>query len=406
MDSHGRIRMYLGESGRKECIESMEIKSEAKLTFFEAASLIIGHGVGAGILSVPYIASRNSIGDLLWILAAVYLINLLLHFMIAELSLHNGGAQFIKCFENDLFIGKHGKVLTWGAFVILGLSVIVNVSGFITGGGAVLVSWLGMPAWAAMTVFYGAAAAVVFFGMKLVGICEKIAVLSMAAVIGILVAAGLKNGSADFEGSRVAWTNVMALYSMVSFSLSAVMSVPQVVKGLDGDRKQIAGAIAAGTGLNLALVGVITFITLYTVGSGVTENGALVDLSAKLGGWVSIIGYVFSLLALATSFWANTLNLRDVFAEQTGMGNRKSWLITSLPCLFIALLGLTSFVGFSRLAGLVQVLTGVGVIAAYHHARKRTGSSPICGRLGGLPFQILVVAGSLAATAGALFKIL
>ena len=246
----------------------------------------------------------------------------------------------------------------------------------------------------------------VFFGMKLVGICEKIAVLSMAAVIGILVAAGLKNGSADFEGSRVAWTNVMALYSMVSFSLSAVMSVPQVVKGLDGDRKQIAGAIAAGTGLNLALVGVITFITLYTVGSGVTENGALVDLSAKLGGWVSIIGYVFSLLALATSFWANTLNLRDVFEEQTGMGNRKSWLITSLPCLFIALLGLTSFVGFSRLAGLVQVLTGVGVIAAYHHARKRTGSSPICGRLGGLPFQILVVAGSLAATAGALFKIL
>ena len=384
----------------------MEIKSEAKLTFFEAASLIIGHGVGAGILSVPYIASRNSIGDLLWILAAVYLINLLLHFMIAELSLHNGGAQFIKCFENDLFIGKHGKVLTWGAFVILGLSVIVNVSGFITGGGAVLVSWLGMPAWAAMTVFYGAAAAVVFFGMKLVGICEKIAVLSMAAVIGILVAAGLKNGSADFEGSRVAWTNVMALYSMVSFSLSAVMSVPQVVKGLDGDRKQIAGAIAAGTGLNLALVGVITFITLYTVGSGVTENGALVDLSAKLGGWVSIIGYVFSLLALATSFWANTLNLRDVFEEQTGMGSRKSWLITSLPCLFIALLGLTSFVGFSRLAGLVQVLTGVGVIAAYHHARKRTGSSPICGRLGGLPFQILVVAGSLAATAGALFKIL
>ncbi len=384
----------------------MEIKSEAKLTFFEAASLIIGHGVGAGILSVPYIASRNSIGDLLRILAAVYLINLLLHFMIAELSLHNGGAQFIKCFENDLFIGKHGKVLTWGAFVILGLSVIVNVSGFITGGGAVLVSWLGMPAWAAMTVFYGAAAAVVFFGMKLVGICEKIAVLSMAAVIGILVAAGLKNGSADFEGSRVAWTNVMALYSMVSFSLSAVMSVPQVVKGLDGDRKQIAGAIAAGTGLNLALVGVITFITLYTVGSGITENGALVDLSAKLGGWVSIIGYVFSLLALSTSFWANTLNLRDVFAEQTGMGNRKSWLITSLPCLFIALLGLTSFVGFSRLASLVQVLTGVGVIAAYHHARKRTGSSPICGRLGSLPFQILVVAGSLAATAGALFKIL
>ena len=142
------------------------------------------------------------------------------------------------------------------------------------------------------------------------------------------------------------------------------------------------------------------------MGNEITENGALVDLSAEIGGWVSIVGYVFSLLALATSFWANTLNLRDVFGEQTGLSNRKSWLVTSLPCLFIALLGLTSFVGFSRLAGAVQVLTGVGVIVAYHHARKRTQSSPICGKLGTLPFQIIVVIGSLAATAGSLLKIM
>ena len=384
----------------------MEIKSEARLTFAEATSIIIGHGVGAGILSVPFIASRNSIGDLVWIMALVYCINLLLHLMIAELSLHNGGAQFIKCFENDLFIGRGRRPLTFAAFVLLGLSVVINVSGFITGGGAVLVSWLGLPAWAAMTVFYIAAAAVVFFGMKLVGIFEKFAVISMAAVIGILVIAGIRSGSAGFEGERIAWTNVMALYSMVSFSLSEVMSAPQVVKGLGGDRKRITGAIAAGTGINLALVAVITFITLYSVGSSITENGALVDLSAKLGGWVSVVGYVFSLLALATSFWANTLNLRDVFMEQTGLSSRKSWLATSLPCLFIALLGLTSFVGFSRLAGAVQVLTGVGVIAAYHHARKRTGVSPLCGKLGTLPFQLIVVIGSLAATAGSLLKIM
>lgn len=384
----------------------MEIKSEAELTFAEAASIIIGHGVGAGILSVPFIASRNSAGDLIWIMVLVYCINLLLHLMIAELSLHNGGAQFIKCFENDLFIGTGRKIFTYGAFVLLGLSVIINVSGFITGGGAVLVSWLGLAPWAAMCLFYVAAAGVVFYGMKLVGILEKIAVFFMTAVIAILAAAALRSGSAEFHGSRIAWTNVMALYSMVSFSLSAVMSVPQVVKGLNGSRKKITGAIAAGTGFNLALVAVITFITLYSVGSSITENGALVDLSAGIGGWVSVVGYIFSLLALATSFWANTLNLRDVFAEQTGMSNRKSWLVTSLPCLFIALLGLTSFVGFSRLAGAVQVLTGVGVIAAYNHARKRTKSSPICGRLGTIPFQVIVVIGSLAATAGSLLKIL
>ena len=36
------------------------IETESKLTFFEATSIIIGHGVGSGILAVPYIASRTS----------------------------------------------------------------------------------------------------------------------------------------------------------------------------------------------------------------------------------------------------------------------------------------------------------------------------------------------------------
>lgn len=381
------------------------MKSEAKLTFGEATSLIVGHGVGSGILSVPYLASRNSWFDLIWVVAAVYGINLLLHFMIAELSYHNGGAQFIKCFENELFVGRLKKILTWGAFALLGFSVLVNVSGFITGASAVLVSWLGIPEWLGMVLFYMAAATVVFAGMKLVGICEKFAVGSMALVMVILLVATLTGKIQDFRLQFVSMGNVLALYSMVSFSLSAVMSVPQVVKGLDGDPRRIKGAIAAGTGINLLLILVITVTTLLGAGNDISENGALVDLSKELGGWVSIVGYVFSLLALATSFWANTLNLRDVVCEQTRWGTRAGWALSSFPCLLIALMGITSFVGFVRLASIVQVLTGIGVIVAYHRARKREGFSPICGRLGVLPLQILVVAGSLAATVGALLKI-
>lgn len=177
-----------------------------------------------------------------------------------------------------------------------------------------------------MLLFYVLAASVVYIGMKLVGICEKIAVFSMVGVIGILFIATLISDVSPLPASFVSASNLLALYSMVSFSLSAVMSVPQVVKGLNGDRNQIMGSIAAGTGINVGLILLITFMTLLGAGSGVTENGALVDLSLHLGGWVSIIGYIFSLLALATSFWANTLNLRDIVNEQTGWGVKKSWL--------------------------------------------------------------------------------
>ena len=382
-----------------------EIRSESKLTFFEATSIIVGHGVGSGILSVPFLASRNRWYDILWIILLVYGINLVMHFMIAELSYNNGGAQFIKCFEKELFVGRMKKAATWFAFGLLGFSVVVNVSGFIAGASAVFEAWFGLPSAAGMLLFYVLAASVVYIGMKLVGICEKIAVFSMVGVIGILFIATLLSDVSPLPASFVSASNLLALYSMVSFSLSAVMSVRQVVKGLNGDRNQIVGSIAAGTGINVGLILLITFMTLLGAGSGVTENGALVDLSLHLGGWVSIIGYIFSLLALATSFWANTLNLRDIVNEQTGWGVKKSWLAASLPCLVIALIGVESFVGFTRLAGVVQVLTGIGIIIAYNRSRKHEGSSLICGRLGTIPFQVIVVVSSLLSTIGSLLAV-
>ena len=383
-----------------------EIKSEANLTFFEATSIIVGHGVGSGILAVPYLASRNDWKDLLWIMAAVYLINLLMHYMIAELSYNNQGAQFIKCFEKELFVGRFKTFATWLAFGLLGISVVMNVSGFIAGAAAVFKSWFGLPTWLGMILYYVIAASVVLFGMKLVGICEKISVGSMIAVIGILFVATMLSEISPLPTEFIATSNLVALFSMISFSMSAVMSVPQVVKGLQGNVGRIRASIAAGTGINMGLILIITFMTLLGAGTDVSQDGALVDLARHLGGWVSIVGYIFSLLALSTSFWANTLNLRDIVAEQTKWNRRLSWLISSLPCLFIALLGMSSFVGFTRLASVVQVLAGVGIIISYNRSRKREGTSPICGFWGKLPFQILVVISSIFATLGALAKVM
>lgn len=383
-----------------------EIQSEAKLTFFEATSIIVGHGVGSGILSVPFLASRNDWRDMLWILAVAYTINLIMHYMIAELSYNNQGAQFIKCFERELFVGRFKKIATWLAFGLLGISVVLNVSGFIAGAAAVFHAWFGLPVFAGMILYYVLAASVVLFGMKLVGICEKISVGSMIAVIGILFVATLLSDMSPLPTRFIANTNLIALYSMISFSMSAVMSVPQVVKGLEGNAKRIRGAIAAGTGINMGLIVLITFMTLLGAGKNISENGALVDLSIHLGGWVSIVGYVFSLLALSTSFWANTLNLRDIVSEQTKWSVKFSWLVSSVPCLMIALIGVSSFVGFTRLASVVQVLTGVGIIISYNRSRKRESSSIICGFFGKLPFQILVVLSTLFATVGALAKVI
>ena len=382
-----------------------KVKSEASLTFWEGAGIIVGHGVGSGVLAVPYLASRNSWQSFVLIIVVAYLVNLILHYMIAELSLNNGGGQFITIFENELFKGKIGKYLSWGAFAIMGFSVLVNIAGFISGGGAVFSSWFGLPVWISQLLYFIICSLVVYSGMKAVGIFEKISVFSMLGVVFILFFSVMRGEKEALPSHFVASSNILALYGMVAFALSAVMSVPQVVKGFDGNPRKIKASIAAGTLINVLLIVVITFMTLVGSGSSITQDGALVDLSRKLGGWVGIIGYIFSLLALSTSFWANSLNLRDIVSEKTGLSRKKSWIAATMPCLILALLGLEGFVGFTRISGVIQVITGIGVIFAYHLSRKRIGKSPICSFFGSLPFQILVVVGSLASTIGSLIKV-
>ena len=255
----------------------MKQRNEGQLTFWEASGIITGHGVGSGILSVPYLASRTGIFQTVLILCLSYAASLLLHLLIAELSTANRGAQFVTCLKNDLFRGNK-PFLTWSVFLMIGLSVLVNVVAFLEGAAAVFSSWLGLPHLYGMILFYLLSSLVVFAGLKSVGFFEKIAVALMTAIVLGLFFAVAGNGKSPAPVSPGDWKSCLALLSIVSFSLSAVMSTPLVVKGLDFNPKRIRRSIAAGLFVNTLLISLITLVTLKGA-DVITKNGALVDLS-------------------------------------------------------------------------------------------------------------------------------
>lgn len=379
------------------------IRHEADLTFRESMSIIVGHGVGAGILAAPFVASQNSLISLFAAAVIAYLINYLLHLFVAELSLRNNGAQIITCLRQTVFSGKTGNVIIWAAFIILGLSEFVKGAGFITGAAATLSEWLGIPERLAMVIYYCAAAAVVFKGMKFVGLCEQASVYTMILVMFVLGTAVILHPKSGFTDKPVdmSFGSFIALYSMLSFSLSSVMSVPQVVKGLSGDVKKVRGAIAAGTGINACLILLITVITLYGTGGIVTEDGAMVDLSRNLGGWVSIVGLLFTLLAVSTSFWACTLNLRDIIFEKLNLNINLCWLLATLPCLLLAAADISDFVGLTRLSGMSTVIAGLAIIPAFIRLQNSSSESPVCGRFFSLPYGILIAFFAVLSAIGA-----
>lgn len=389
----------------KEKDMDKKMNSEAQLTTFEAISMIVGNSIGTGIIAVPYLAVRNSMWDVVWMVAFAYIVNVILHLIIAELSYNNGGVQLVKSFEGELFHGKMKKIFSWIMFIVYGLAIMVGVSGNINGGAQIFVNWFGFPLWAAQLIYYLIAGSVVFMGMKAVGIAQKYSVALLLVIVAVMTAGTFLHPRNTLYTAPFHINNLLALYSMVVFATSANQAVIQVVKGLNGDSKRIRKTIFTGFGLSSLFVLVVTLTVLLGTKGAVDKELAYMQLGESIGGWALILAGIFSLFALLTTFWSNTLALRDVVHEQVGTGNRVSWLIATVPCILFAIFGVSSFIVLTRIMSGVVVLVSIMLVLTYGKSRKKVGSSPICGIFGTVPFQVLMMVSTIVSAVGAMLPL-
>ena len=390
---------------KKEKDVNKKMNSEAQLTTFEAISMIVGNSIGTGIIAVPYLAVRNSMWDVVWMVAFAYIVNVILHLIIAELSYNNGGVQLVKSFEGELFHGKMKKIFSWIIFIVYGLAIMVGVSGNINGGAQIFVNWFGLPLWAAQLIYYLIAGSVVFMGMKAVGIAQKYSVALLLVIVAVMTTGTFLHPRNTLYTAPFHINNLLALYSMVVFATSANQAVIQVVKGLNGDSKRIRKTIFTGFGLSSLFVLVVTLTVLLGTKGVVDKELAYMQLGESIGGWALILAGIFSLFALLTTFWSNTLALRDVVHEQVGTGNRGSWLIATVPCILFAIFGVSSFIVLTRIMSGVVVLVSIMLVLTYGKSRKKVGSSPICGIFGTVPFQVLMMVSTIVSAVGAMLPL-
>lgn len=383
----------------------MEIKSEAKLTTFEAISMIVGNSIGTGIIAVPYLDTKNSMLDVIWMVTIAYIVNVILHLIIAELSYNNGGVQLVKSFEGELFHGVMKKIFSWVVFVVYGLAIMTGVSGNINGGAQIFTNWFGIPLWSAQVIYYIIAGIVVFMGMKAVGIAQKYAVVLLMGIVAVMTVGTFLHPVNTLYTAPFHWNNLLALYSMVVFATSANQAVIQVVKGLDGNPGKIRSCIFIGFGLSSIFVLIVTMTVLLGTKGEITKELAYMQLGESIGSWAGVLAGIFSLFALLTTFWSNTLALRDVVHEQIGTGNRISWLIATIPCILFAVFGVNSFIILTRIMSGVVVLVSVMLVLTYGKSRRKAGASPICGVIGTVPFQVLMVISTIISAVGSLIPL-
>lgn len=364
--------------------------TKKQLTTWEAACIITGYGIGAGVLSMPYMAARNGLILSTLILILSLLASYVLHLMIAEIALKEGnGGQIISCLNRFLFRGKTKQVLTVIFFVLMAVILVTNLAAYISGAEEIIVGLLPIPSIAAKLLFYVVAASVVLFGLKAVGVSEKIAVTVIFALIAALAAASLLNIRNSLSLSAGSLNDALAYYGLAMFAMSAFFSVPQAVEGLSGDTKKIRKAVFLGLLNNFILILVISVCSLLS-STEITEL-AMVGWSAGIGLWAQVIGGLFTVLAMLTTYWSLSLALGGIVDDMLHTGTKISWLLATLPSLILVLFNVAGFLDLMRTAGgLIAIIIAVMVVPAYHNARRDVPENNLL-RRSGLPLEIMIV---------------
>ena len=371
--------------------EDRSLMKEKQLTVWEAACIITGYGIGGGVLAMPYIVERNGLPISFLILLVAFAASWLLHMMIADVAQKAGeGMQIVSVLSRFLFRGKAKNVLTMLFFVLMAFVLVTNLTAYVIGAAEVLAGFVPVPLFAAKLIFYVAAAVVVVFGLKAVGISEKYAVAAIFLLVGVLAVASFLAPAHPLPMKAGTAGDMLSFFSMAMLSFGAFFSIPQAVEGLGGDEKKVRKAIFLGLGNNFILIIVITFCSLLA-SSEVTEV-AMTGWSAGIGGWAQIVGGLFTVLAMLTTYWSISLALSGIIRDQFRWDNRICWLLATAPSLILALVNIGSFIDFLELAsGAIAILVAVMLIPTYRNARKEVPGT-MMGIWGGTVFQILTAA--------------
>jgi amino acid permease len=378
------------------------------LTKWEATSLMVGAGVGAGIMAVPYLTERVGLVGLGLILPLAWAASSLVHLMLAEVLFRTGrDLQIVELMQIYVLHSRIGRWVLWLVFAFLSIAFLANLAAYVSGAGEILAGMTGLDPRLAELLVYLVSAGVVFFGLKAVGIAERLGVLVLFCLVLILGSGAIPvefHLSFGLKGSASQW---LALYGMVMYALWTFYSVPQVVKGLGDDQRGAVRAILTGLAINGVLTAIVALIALGV--SREVSEVAILGIAERLGPWASMIGSLLILFALITSYWSVSLALADILRERTGIAARMAWLVATLPSLLILWVGVWQFLEWLRLAaGATALVVALITIPMYRQAQK---DSPVCnpgwtlGRWGKPAIQMLVLLSLVLMALGSLVSL-
>jgi amino acid permease len=382
--------------------------TDRRLGFWGATSLMVGAGVGAGIMAVPYLAERVGLVGLALILPVAWAASALVHLMLAEVLFRTGrDLQVVELMRLYVLRGRAGSWILWAVFALLSVAFLANLAAYVSGAGEIVADLTGIDRRLAELLVYVVSAGVVFFGLRAVGVAERFGALALFGLLAAIAIGAVGIPLEPATGPSGTPTDWLALYGMVMYAYWTFYSVPQVVAGMGTDHRGAVRAIVLGLALNGVLTALVALIALG-VSLEVTEL-AIIGIADRLGGATATIGSLFIVAALVTSYWSVSLALADIIRERTSMPVRLAWLLATMPSILVLWLGVWQFLEWLRLAGGATAIVVALITIPMYRTAQRIGEVAVpdwtLGRWGSPAMLALALLAMILMAAGSLLQL-
>lgn len=340
------------------------------------ASVMIALIIGAGIFGVPYVFVQGGLAGTLFLAAAVGGILLLFHLLFAEVFLRTRERHRLPGLVR-LYLGKRWVPIAYASDLLGSWGVLFA---YVLVGGSFLKAllrgvWTADIWWYQLAIFAIGAAGVYLSLRSLANLEIPLAIFMFAAILLIVAESWFAVTGASLRSFQAWGHDPLAAYGVLMFALSGAGAIPQVRDLLRGRERALASTICIGTLASLAMV-VLFGIGVASVTGLETTEDAFTGFVKATGNGVAILGALFGLVAVLTSFFSVGEYVQGIFEYDLRYSSTSAWALAMSPPLALFLLGAQSFIGVLSITGAVfigaaAVLIGLIAIRARRHGNRK-----------------------------------
>ena len=345
-----------------------------------AISTLIGFTIGAGILGIPFVVAKAGFLTGLLNIIILGILILIINLYLGEVTLRTKGIHQLTGYAK-IYLGKIGNYLMTISFIIFSygalVAYIIKVGEFLN---ALLNPWLGGTSLLYSIFFFIFSFMIIYEGIKLVERSEVLMVLSILIILVIIAFIAIPNINTN-NLINININNFFIPYGVVLFAFLATPAIPLMNEELKNNKKYLKKAIIIGSLIPLIVYALFALIIVGVTGINTTD-GSILGLATILGNKMLILGSIFGILTMATSFIAVSYAITSMYHFDYKLQKKMSSILACFIPMIAALLVISSnvknafFIVLDITGSFGGSLTGILIILIWWKAKKSGDRKP------------------------------